>query len=66
MNWEGLVAGTGGSVHKRLERMGAVYATGDKAVPIRVLSAPAGGSLASIRAEAARLRQLRRDVGHRL
>ena len=46
--WEGLVAGTDGSVDERSERMGAAYAIGDEPIPIRVFSAPVGGPLASI------------------
>ena len=60
--WEGLVAGTDGSVDKRSERMGAGYAIGAQPVPIRVFSAPVGGPLASIRPEAASLLQILRDV----
>jgi ribonuclease HI len=60
--WTGLVAGTDGSVDESSETMGAGYAIGDAPLPIRVLSAPVGGPLASVRAEAASLLQLLRDV----
>ena len=60
--WEGLVAGTDGSVDVRSERMGAGYAIGAHPVPIRVFSAPVGGPLASIRPEAASLLQILRDL----
>ena len=60
--WEGLVAGTDGSVDGRSERMGAGYAIGAQPVPIRVFSAPVGGPLASIRPEAASLLQILRDI----
>jgi hypothetical protein len=64
VNWEGLVAGTDGSVGERAARMGAGYAIGDQPIPIRVFLAPVGGPLASIRPEAASLLQIRvlRDV----
>ncbi len=61
-NWEGLVAGTDGSVDESSERMGAGYAIGDGHIPIRAFSAPVGGPLASIRPEAASLLQILRDV----
>ena len=57
-----MVAGTDGSVDESSETMGAGYAIGDAPLPIRVLSAPVGGPLASVRAEAASLLQLLRDV----
>jgi hypothetical protein len=60
--WQGLVAGTDGSVDLRSERMGAGYAIGDGPIPIRAFSAPVGGPLASIRPEAASLLQILRDV----
>jgi len=61
-NWEGLVAGTDGSVDESSERMGAGYAIGDGHIPIRAFSAPVGGPLASILPEAASLLQILRDV----
>ena len=60
--WTGLVAGTDGSVDESSEKMGAGYAIGDAPIPITVLSAPVGGPLASVRAEAASLLKLFRDV----
>ncbi len=61
-NWDGLVAGTDGSVDERSELMGAGYAMGDGPIPIRAFSAPVGGPLASIRPEAASLLQSLLDV----
>jgi hypothetical protein len=60
--WQGLVAGTDGSVDLRSERMGAGYAIGDGPIPIRAFSAPVGGPLASIRPEAASLLQILLNV----
>jgi ribonuclease HI len=64
-SWDGLVAGTDGSVDLRAERMGAAYVLGADRVPIMVLSVRVGGPLASARAEAASLLQLLRDVRSR-
>jgi hypothetical protein len=61
-HWVGLVAGTDGCVDIPSEKMGAGYVVGDKHIPLRVLAAPVGGPLASIRAEAASLLKLLRDV----
>ena len=60
--WDGLVAGTDGSVDERSELMGAGYALGDDPVPISTFSARVGGPLATTRAEAASLLQLLLDV----
>ena len=62
--WDGLVAGTDGSVDERSELMGAGYAVGDDPVPISTVtfSARVGGPLATTRAEAASLLQLLLDV----
>ena len=62
-SWEGLVAGTDGSVDLRSERMGAGYVVGTAPVPLMTLSVRVGGPLATTRAEAASLLQLVRDVG---
>jgi ribonuclease HI len=62
LTWVGLVAGTDGSVDLSLEQMGAGYVIGDAPIPLRAFSAPVGGPLASIRAEAASLLKLLRDV----
>ena len=59
--WEGLVAGTDGSVDVQSERMGAGYAIRAQPVPIRAFSAPVGAPLTSIRPEAASLLQILRD-----
>ena len=64
-NWDGLVAGTDGSVDERAERMGAGYVLGAGPDPIAIYFARVGGPLASARAEAASLLQLLRDVGGR-
>ena len=61
-HWDGLVAGTDGSVDVRSERMGAGYVVGTDPVPLMTLSIRVGGPLATIRAEAAGLLQLVRDV----
>ena len=61
-NWDGLVAGTDGSVDERAERMGAAYVLGAGPDPIAIFFASVGGPLASARAEAASLLQLLRDV----
>jgi ribonuclease HI len=60
--WDGLVAGTDGSVDERTEQMGTGYVVGDDRVPLMILSSPVGGPLASIRSEAAGLLQLLRDI----
>ncbi len=59
--WDGLVAGTDGSVDERTEHMGTGYVVGNDRVPMMILSSPIGGPLASIRSEAAGLLQLLRD-----
>ena len=61
-SWDGLVAGTDGSVDEGTERMGAGYVLGDDPEPIWIFSASVGGPLATVRAEAASLLQLLRDV----
>jgi ribonuclease HI len=60
--WDGLVAGTDGSVDVRAERMGAAYVLGADPDPIAIFFARVGGPLASARAEAASLLQILRDV----
>ena len=62
LSWEGLVAETDGSVDERTECMGVGYAVGDDVIPLMTLSRRVGGPLASVRAEAASLLQLLRDV----
>ena len=62
LSWEGLVAGTDGSVDERTECMGAGYAVGGDVIPLMALSLRVGGPLASVRAEAASLLHLLRDV----
>jgi ribonuclease HI len=62
LSWEGLVAGTDGSVDERTECMGAGYVVGGDVLPLLTLSSRVGGPLASVRAEAASLLQLLRDV----
>ena len=61
-SWEGLVAGTDGSVAWKSEHMGAGYVAGSGPLPCMQLSAPVGGPLASLRAEAASLLYLLRNV----
>ena len=61
-SWEGLVAGTDGSVDLRTERMGAGYIVGTAPVPLMTLSIRVGGPLSTTRAEAASLLRLVRDV----
>ena len=61
-SWDGLVAGTDGSVDVRTEQMGAAYVLGTDPDPIMFFFARVGGPLASARAEAASLLQLLRDV----
>jgi ribonuclease HI len=61
-SWDGLIAGTDGSVDERAERMGAGYVLGVDPEPILILSTREEGPLASARAEAASLLQLLRDV----
>ena len=62
LSWEGLVAGTDGSVDERTECMGAGYVVGGDVIPLMTLSLRVGGPLASVRAEAASLLHLLRDV----
>ncbi len=64
-SWEGLVAGTDGSVDERTEVMGAGYVLGADPLPIISFFARVGGPLASARAEAASLLQLLQDVRQR-
>ena len=52
-SWDGLVAGTDGSVDERAEQMGAAYVLGADPDPITTFFARVGGPLASARAEAA-------------
>ncbi len=54
LSWEGMVAGTDGSVDERTECMGAGYVVGDAVAPLMTLSLRVGGPLASVRAEAAK------------
>ncbi len=63
--WDGLVAGTDGSIDVRTERMGAGYVLGADPEPVMTFCARVGGPLASARAEAASLLQLMRDVRQR-
>ncbi len=60
--WEGLVAGTDGSMDERTECMGAGYAAGNGVVPLMTFSSRVGGPLASARAEAASVLQLALDA----
>ena len=62
MSWEGLVAGTDGIVDERTECMGVGYAVGGDVIPLMTLSRRVGGPLASVRAEAASLLHLLRDM----
>ncbi len=64
-SWDGLVAGTDGSVDEHTEVMGAGYVLGADPLPIIFFFARVGGPLASARAEAAGLLQLLRDVRQR-
>ncbi len=64
-SWEGLVAGTDGSVDERAEVMGACYVLEADPLPVISFFARVGGPLASARAEAASLLQLLRDVQQR-
>ncbi len=52
-SWDGLIAGSDGSVDERTEAMGAVYVLGADPLPIISFFARVGGPLASVRAEAA-------------
>ena len=54
-SWQGLIAGTDGSVHYQQERMGAGYVVGIDPIPLLELSVRVGGPLSSLRAEAASL-----------
>ena len=69
-SWDGLVAGTDGSVDECTEQMGAAYVLGTDPDPTMFFFARVGGPLASARAEAASLLQLLQDVrrryGHRV
>ena len=64
-SWDGLVAGTDGSVDESTEQMGGAYVLGAGPDPTMVFSARVGGPLASARAEAASLLQLLLDVRQR-
>jgi hypothetical protein len=55
LRWEGMVAGTDGSVDERTECKGAGYAVGDTVAPLMTLSLRVGGPLASVRVQAASL-----------
>ncbi len=57
-SWDGLIAGTDGSVDERSEKMGAGYVLGADPEPILILSVRVEDPLASARAEAASLLQL--------
>ena len=57
-NWEGLVAGTDGSIDELSNHMGAGYTIGYKPIPILAFSAPVGCPLASIQPEATSLLQI--------
>ena len=61
-SWDGLIAGTDGSVDERTERMGAGYVLGADPAPTLTFFARVGGPLATTRAEAASLLQLLLDV----
>ena len=61
-SWDGLIAGTDGSVDERAERMGAGYVLGVDPEPILILSTRVEGPLPSARAEAASLLQLLRNM----
>ena len=58
----GLVGGTDGSACMRTDRMGAGFALGTERKPLLQFSAPVGGPLSSMRAEAASLLQFLRRV----
>ena len=64
-SWDGLVAGTDGSVDECTEQMGAAYVLGTDPDPTMFFFARVGGPLASARAEAASLLQLLQDVRRR-
>ena len=61
-SWDGLVAGTDGSVDLRAELMGAGYVVGADPVPLMTLSIRVGGPMATTRAEAASMLRLVLDV----
>jgi hypothetical protein len=54
--------GTDGSVYELEECMGVEYTVEDGVIPLMILSSRVGGPLASVRAEAASLLQLLRDM----
>jgi ribonuclease HI len=58
----GLVGGTDGSACMRTDRMGAGFALGTERIPLLQFSAPVGGPVSSMRAEAASLLQYLRRV----
>jgi ribonuclease HI len=62
-SWDGVIAGTDGSVDERTESMGAGYVVGVDPTPDMTLSIRVGGPLSTTRAEAASLLRLVRDVG---
>jgi hypothetical protein len=63
--WDGLVAGTDGSVDERAGRMRAGYALDDNPVPFLNFFARVGGPFAKTRAEAASLLKLLQDMRER-
>jgi hypothetical protein len=64
-SWDGLVAGTDGSVDECYAVMSAGYVLGTESQPIISFFARVGGPLALTRADAANLLQLLRDVRQR-
>ena len=63
-SWDGMIAGTDGSVDEKTESMGAGYVVGADPTPHMTLSIRVGGPLSTTRAEAASLLQLVRDLGN--
>ena len=63
-SWDGVIAGTDGSVDEKTESMGAGYVVGVDPIPHMTLSVRVGGPLSTTRAEAASLLRLVRDVGN--
>ena len=61
----GLVGGTDGSACVRTDRMGAGFALGIERIPLLQFSAPVGGPVSSLRAEAASLLHFLRRVRER-
>ena len=62
LTWTGIIAGTDGGVDWKNERMGAGYVTGTERAVETSFSASVGGPLSTLRAEAASLLQLLRDL----